>query len=153
MKQLIIWILCTFSAAAYSQSYKEQFSALLETSDTIAQQELLQKWEKENSNDPELYTCYFNYHVNLSQKEVISIEPEPNTEEYLEIKDSLGQTAGYITGRTIYTNDHVNKALNYINKGISKHPSRLDMRFGKSYLLGEAGDFDSLTNEVVTTLG
>jgi tetratricopeptide (TPR) repeat protein len=152
MKRLFTFLLFALPLIGTSQSYKKEFTALLQAEDTLAQKALLQKWERENSNDPELYVCYFNYHVNLSRQEVLSLQQQPQGEEYLEMKDSANQTAGYITSSIAYTEKHFNKALEYINKGISKNPARLDMRFGKCYLLGNVEDFEGLTKEVVTTL-
>lgn len=40
----------------------------------------------------------------------------------------------------------------YINNGIELFPNRLDMRFGKCYLLQQIGDYEIFTQEIINTL-
>jgi len=149
---MLAGLLCIITLICTGQTNKEQFSAALKSKDTIAQLALLQKWEKANSNDPELYVCYFNYHVNQGRKEVISLEQGETDEESLQLTDSAGNAAGYMVSRIVYDKDHLDKAIQYIDKGITQFPERLDMRFGKSYLLADAGDYENVVKQITTTL-
>jgi len=46
----------------------------------------------------------------------------------------------------------LNKGFEYINKGIEKSPSRLDMRFAKIYIYGELEDYETFTTEIIKTI-
>ncbi|MES2487029.1 MAG: hypothetical protein V4581_13925 [Bacteroidota bacterium] len=146
---LLLLGLC-LGTTAHAQTLDE-FQELLQGGDTIAQLNLLKKWEKTGSNNPDYYIAGFNYHVNVAHKEGISLQSTPgDSEESLALSDSTG-TVGYLTGTEYYDEGHVNKALDFIDAGIKKFPKRLDMRFGKVYLLGKVS-YKSFVKEIVTTL-
>jgi tetratricopeptide (TPR) repeat protein len=44
------------------------------------------------------------------------------------------------------------KGFDYIDKGLSKYPNRLDMRFGKIYLLGQIENYEKFTAEIINTI-
>ena len=46
----------------------------------------------------------------------------------------------------------LDKALYYINKGIDKFPNRLDIRFGKCYVLGQVEEYKDFSNEIIKTI-
>ncbi|MCU0240215.1 MAG: hypothetical protein MUC29_12305 [Pyrinomonadaceae bacterium] len=135
---LVTFIFC-FSQIIFSQNYNQQFKELSAKKNTEAEQlKLLQTWEKANSNDSELYVAYFNYYIRKSRSEVLSISP-----------NASGLSLG---GQITYEEKGLKLALDYINKGIEKFPNRLDMRFGKTYLLGENQDYKAFTDEIVKTI-
>ena len=113
---------------------------------------LLKTWKKEQSNDPELYVAYFNYYVQRSMHDVITIDKEPAASDspkaYRE-GDSVN-AVGYINAHTEYRIDELKMAVKYIDEGIKRFPNRLDMRFGKTYILGEANYLNQLTDETVS---
>ena len=43
----------------------------------------------------------------------------------------------------------MSQALKYINTAIEKFPNRLDIRFGKCYVLGELEEYEQFTKEIV----
>lgn len=137
---------------SFSQDLHNQFLAACETSDTIKQLEILELWEKEAPTDPEYYTSRFNYHFAKSQKEVLEIRNDEPNGDALIINDSLGNNAGFIGSKIIYGSDEINKSFNFIDKGLQENPNRLDMRFGKIYVLGELEDWDSFTEEIIATI-
>jgi len=120
--------------------------------DIDAQKNLLMEWERENPDDPELYTCYFNYYLSLSQEEFITVENEPQNAMSIEIHDTVDNSIGYLNSKIIYNDTDIQKALDYIDKGISKFGRRLDMRFGKIYVYGEIKKWDLFTKEIIATL-
>lgn len=137
------------------QTFKQQFNDLFSKKDTVGQQQLLEKWEKTDSNDPELYIAYFNYFVKKSMKEIIRMDGNPKGKDVLQImhKDSTKkEPVAYMYGDTYYDTDLLKKGFDYIDKGIEKHPTRLDMRFGKIYMYGQIEDYKNYTTEVIKTI-
>lgn len=144
--------LLAFITSASAQDFKEKFTKSFNSNDTIAQLSVLKEWEKTEGNDADFYISFFNYYASKAAKEVLSIETSAQDEEALVISDSLNNPVGFITSRIIYESSDLEKALEYINEGITKFPDRLDMRFGKTYLLGKAENYTEFTKEVITTL-
>jgi tetratricopeptide (TPR) repeat protein len=152
MKATIIIILTAFSITAFGQTNYEKFKKLYQDNDTIKIKALLNEWEKINPNDPELYTSAFNFHYSNSKQEILSIQKEDPKKESLKLTDSTGKFAGYLTSNLGYNEDKLERAFDYINKGIAKFPDRLDIRFGKIYVLAQIGDYKTFTNEIIKTV-
>lgn len=139
----------------FGQTYKQQFNELVAKKDTLAQQQLLDKWEKADSNDPELYVAYFNYFVDKSKNEIITIGQNPKGNDVLQIMDqdsSKKEPVAFMYGDNYYDPDNLKKGFDYIDKGIQKHPNRLDMRFGKIYMFGQLEDYENFTKEIIKTI-
>jgi len=51
-----------------------------------------------------------------------------------------------------YKKSFVDKGFHYIDIGIQKFPDRLDMRFGKVYMLGKIDDYDAFTQEIIKAI-
>lgn len=139
-----------FSLSAAGQNYKQDFEKLCVSGDTAKQRTLLMKWEKAKPNDAELYIAYFNYYVTKSKTEVVTINHTANGSNVLKAGKN-GDPAGY-TSEVGYKKEPLNKGFKYINSGISKFPNRLDMRFGKIYMLGENYNYTYLTKELVSAI-
>jgi tetratricopeptide (TPR) repeat protein len=152
---VVCLIFAGFLDHSFAQTFQQQFKELTAKKDTIGQQNLLSKWESSNSNDPELYVYYFNYFFNRSRKEVIALGNNPKGEGVFRIMDkdtSKKEPVGYMYGDVSYNFEILKKGLNYIDRGIQKFPSRLDMRFGKTYVLGLVEDWGGFTSEIVKTI-
>lgn len=137
------------------QTFKQQFNELVSKKDTVGQQQLLEKWENTDDNDPELFVAYFNYFVVKSKKEFITLGQNPKAKDVLQIKDqdtAKKEPVGFIYGDINYNLDLLSKGFNWINKGIEKHPDRLDMRFGKIYMFGQIEDYENFTKETIKTI-
>src|SRR6187401_1654563 len=94
-----------FFNPTFSQTFKQQFADLVSKKDTTGQRQLLQKWEKADSNDPELYVAYFNFYVTKSKKDFIELGNNPKGENVLKIIDkdmSKKEPVGYIYGNSKY---------------------------------------------------
>lgn len=152
MKLRIIIILLFVVNLTSGQNYYEKFKKFSEEKDTIQQLKILKEWESNNANDPELYTSYFNYFFTKSKTEIISISKNSNGKNGYQLKDSIGNAAGYIQPSTAYNQKYAKKGIEYIEKGILKFPKRLDMRFGKTYVLGEDENYTEFTNEIIKTI-
>ncbi len=137
-----------------AQNYTQAFNGFLNSNDTTQQFILLKEWEKSNPNDPELYVAYFNYYINKSKSEFIRIGNNPQGEDNIKISsDSAGsRTVGFMYSEIVYNTIGVDSGLLWINNGIKNHPNRLDMRFGKTYILGEIKNYELFTQEILNTI-
>ena len=137
------------------QTFKQQFNDLVSKKDSVGQQQLLEKWEKSDSNDPELFVAYFNYYVIKSKKEVVTLGQNPKVKEGFKIMDqdtTKKEPVAFMYGDTYYEPTLLSKGFDWISKGIKKHPNRLDMRFGKIYMFGQLEDYEKFTTEIITTI-
>ncbi len=137
---------------AWAQDFQADFVKSFNAKDTTAQIEILEKWQAADANDPELYVSYFNYYFVRSKQEMIMLEASPTGEQSLSIQDSSGQSVGFLNGGIYYDPVFFEKAIAIIDTGISRFPSRLDMRFGKIYVLGLKKDWDAHTNEIIKAI-
>lgn len=151
---LIFGLTLIFNQAT-GQTFKQQFNDLASKKDTVGQKQLLEKWEKTDSNDPELFVAYFNYYVIKSKKEIVTLGQNPKGKDVLQIMDqdtTKKEPVGFIYGDTYYDPDLLSKGFDWINKGIEKHPNRLDMRFGKIYMFGQIEDYENFTKQIIKTI-
>jgi tetratricopeptide (TPR) repeat protein len=151
---LILSGLLVFMMQVNGQTMLNQFNDLLSKDDTIAQMQFLEKWGMSSKNDPDLYVAYFNFFYKKSRKEVVRIEKTPRAgQKAFQILDTLTkQPIGYMFSDIFYEPQIIDKGFKYIDIGIEKFPTRLDMRFGKIYLLGEIGDYDSFSKEIIKAI-
>jgi len=142
-----------FSLNIYSQEFEKKFKDLSAQNDTAAQSKLLKEWEKTDPKNPELYVAYFNFYAKKSMREVVSLDEKPKGEQSLQVNDSTtNQPVAYLNASINYRSDVLQKGFDYIDKGIALHPTRLDMRFGKIYMLGKAENYQVFTKVVIETI-
>ncbi|MFC5683423.1 tetratricopeptide repeat protein [Flavobacterium sp. MAHUQ-51] len=152
MKKYLYLTLFLFFQLGIAQNYQTEFKKFLQDNDTINQLKVLTKWEKAEPNNAELFTSYFNYYIKKSKKETISLTTkQPQGESYTLI-DSLNNTAGYLGSQVYYVPKEYQEGFNKIDKGISLYPNRLDMRFGKIYVLGMIENWDYFTSEIIKAI-
>ncbi len=119
-----------------AESNSEKFWNLWNKENEEPATEFLKEWEKKNKKDPELYVCYFNMYITKASKEQMYVESflPPNFDgQYMEGQNENGDKI-YIYSITDYDDDLCKKAFEYIDKGLSYNPKRLDMYFGKAHL-------------------
>jgi len=152
-KTLILILLCSISNLLIAQTNYEKFNALYKGRDTAKIKIHLVAWEKSNPDDPELYVAAFNYYFTNSKQNLLTVDKTiSGTGEALQFTDSTGAIGGYITSNPGYNSSELKKAFYYANKGIEKFPNRLDIRFGKCYVLGEIGEYEKFTTEIINTV-
>jgi tetratricopeptide (TPR) repeat protein len=137
------------------QSFKGQYNDLVAKNDTAGQLQLLKKWEASDSNAAELYVAYFNFYVNQSRQEVIALGDHPEGDQVLQIMNSdssANDPVAYLYSSAMYNPPLIAKGFYYADRGIAKNPSRLDLRFGKVYMLGELTDWGNFTSEIIKTI-
>ena len=142
----------TFSHFVFGQTNYEKFKIFFKEQDTTKIKTLLSEWEKSNPNDAELYTSAFNYYFSNSKQQVISLDRQQQNKESFQLTDSTGEVAGFLSSNVGYNTDKLTDAFKYINKGIEIFPNRLDMRFGKCYVLGQIGDYENFTKEIIKSV-
>lgn len=152
MKKTFTFLFIIFSSILFSQNFQSDFNNYFQKNDTLNLKITLEKWEKENPKDSELYTSYFNYYFQKSKKEVLNLSKKQPNGESLILKDSVNQTAGYLGSEELYNDIDIQNAFNRIDKGIKLFPNRLDMRFGKIYALGVIEDWKNFTIEIIKTI-
>jgi tetratricopeptide (TPR) repeat protein len=135
-----------------NQNYKGDFSRLLTKKDTAAQWQLLQNWQQADPTDAELFMAYFNYYFHASRQEMVRLSDSGSGNSSLAITDSTGEQVGFLTDDFDYDSALLEKAFQYIDKGISTYSTRLDMRCGKIYALGQIENYERFTNEIVTAI-
>jgi tetratricopeptide (TPR) repeat protein len=136
----------------FSQDYQSDFQKYCQTNDTINQLKVLTEWNSANTKEAELYTSYFNYHFMKSKQEILAMSTNEPNGESLVLKDSLNQIAGFLGNTTHFDQKELDKGINKIDEGIKLYPNRLDMRFGKIYVLGEVSDWKNFTSEIQKTI-
>ena len=153
-KKIIFTFFISFlSFTTYCQDFENDFKNLRIAKDTSGQLKLLKNWESTKPKDPELFIAYFNYFVQQSMVENISLDTKRNNQQSLQLNDTgTGKHAGYINFSTHYESSILNKGFQYIDKGIALYPSRLDMHFGKIYMLGEAQNYSEFTKVLIETI-
>lgn len=137
------------------QAFKKQFNEMVSKSDTAGQQQLLQQWAKADSSDPELYVAYFNFYVRKSKKSIVRLDPSGKCKggfEVMEKDSSQKEPIAYLYGDSYYDPVILQRAMEYIDRGIKKQPNRLDMRFGKIYMYGQTRDYEKFTDEIIITI-
>ena len=151
MSRQILFLISIFfiSLNSFSQGFEKTFQYLVDADDTAGQNSMLREWEFSEPRNPELYTSYFNYYLRKSRKE---IKKEKRTELVLRLDDSTENKSGTPANASSYNEEYLAKAFEYIDKGISLFPDRLDMRFGKIYMLGQTTRYISFTGEIIKTI-
>ncbi|PVX49398.1 tetratricopeptide repeat protein [Balneicella halophila] len=153
MKKIILCIIFLFLAnICFTQDYKKDFREALLKQDTTIQLSILREWEKNQPDDADIYISYLNYYFTKAKKEVIEITSGNSEEEIPLTKDSTENTVGYLGAKVSYDKAILQKGMDKIDKGISLHPNRLDMRLGKIFTLGKIKSWNLFTDEITKTI-
>lgn len=153
-KLLVIFSLCLITATLNAQDFQTKFQELCKIKDTVAQLKLLHEWEKASPKDPELFIGYFNYYIQRSLHDVISIEKTPQAKDSPQLyrEGDTSHLVGYLNSHKEYKEDTLKLAVQYIDEGIKLYPNRLDMRFGKIYIVGDANYINQFVDEIVAVI-
>lgn len=152
---IFILLLTGLFLPASAQNFKADFNRLISKKDTAAAAKVLADWKAAKPDDAELYVGYFNYYVQKSKTEVIQLGDKPKGEDALRIMDPDSTNrapVGYMYGGVFYDPVVLDSGFAYVDAGIAKFPTRLDMRFGKIYMLGETQNYESFTREIIKTI-
>ena len=135
-------------------NYWQRFSEEFERKDTLKLKEILQKWQNDSPEDADLHASWFNFYLLRAITETMQITTAPpvSNEEALVLTDSLGNEVGYMYGAVRQDSVLLEKAYDWLDKGIQKHPDRLDLRFGKITCLLGRGDYKRFLKDVQSAL-
>ena len=150
MKKLFLFFLFTVISYSFGQTNYQKFKELYQKNDTIAVQKLLEDWKK--TPDAEFYVSAVNYYFNKSKKEVLTLDKNAPKKEGFGLKDDKGNVVAYLSSKDLYDTNILQKTFKYFDEGISKFPDRLDIRFGKVYILGQIEDYENFSKEIVKTI-
>jgi tetratricopeptide (TPR) repeat protein len=147
-------VLTFVSAAAIAQDYRAVYQELLTQKKYDALLVHLQEWEKSEPKNPEMFIAYFNYYINLGATSGISIDKDrKGSGETLQITDpETGEIMGYFNDSISYDVEKVKKGVEYLDKGLSYTPDRLDMHFGKIHILNTISDYHNAGKELFDTI-
>lgn len=149
---VFVFFLGFTEVVCFAQDYRSEFERYFQSGDTLKQREILRKWQVLGPEDPELFTSYFNYYYVKSMQEVITITTKAPEGEKFVLTDSAGRVAGFLGSQMTYNKEVFQKGMEKIDAGIKLYPNRLDMRFGKIYVLGEVKDWKRFTDEIIQTV-
>ena len=150
---LIVSFFFLVSKTLIGQDFETKFRDLYSANDTNAQAVLLKEWELAKPKDPELFIAYFNHYVNLSRREIVTMDSFSKSRNAFAITDSVtGKTVGFMNSSIQYVPAILQKGFDKINQGIALHPLRLDMRFGKIYMLGQSENYPEFTKIILQTI-
>ncbi len=151
MKNTIFIICILFSNTIFSQTRFDQFKELFKKNDTTKTIAFLKEWEKITPNDPEFFVSSMNYYFSNAKKEILSFDKSKDGELSLNVEDEKGKKY-FINSNMGFDKALILKTLNYANKGIEEFPDRLDIRFGKCYILKQIQDYSNFNLELNRTI-
>lgn len=144
---MTLFLAVTINAQDVQQRYDQAVNLLNSNLDEAKL--FLEKWEKEDANNPELFSLWFNYYFAMSRQSVVELNTErSNSPNAYAISDSTGKTVGYLQERLFYNDSLLTIAFNWLDKGIAANPDRLDFYFGKATASLRA-DKDSLCVDIL----
>lgn len=151
---LILTLLLTAqSLISTAQDYRQGFSDRCSRRDTVGEEKLLAEWSAARPHNAELYVAYYNFYVQKSMVESIRIGKNPPPgKDVLQIggtDSATNEPAGYMYSDVYYKPEILKTAYAYIDTAIQRYPNRLDIRFGKIYILGETKDYEPFTTEII----
>lgn len=138
---------------ASAQNFKEDLWKYFRGGDSVATEKVLNEWTKAKPQDPDLFIAWFNFYAKQSMKEMITISKNKTGNEGFTVSDTAtGERVGYLNFSAKYNSEILQKGFDQVDRGIALYPARLDMRFGKIYMLGEAENYKEFTNEIIKAL-
>lgn len=131
----IIFFALFFLNSVFAENKIEKFWNLMDEENYEEVEIFLTNWEKDNKKEAELYVAYFNLYLKKATQNHMYFETElpQNCDNYMKVRNENGEE-GYMYFITEYDDEMSAKAFEYIDKGLSYNPKRLDMYFGKAHL-------------------
>jgi predicted Zn-dependent protease len=110
------------------ENYKAQYLELMRNGKFDELKTLLENWETDERENPEMFIAYFNYYVNRNVEVVQSI-----------YRDNSGQQI--LGPKRNYNKEDVYTGIEYLDRSLKFTPNRLDMYWGKIEVLLEIADY------------
>jgi tetratricopeptide (TPR) repeat protein len=148
---LVIWI-SAYIPSLLGQYTMADYHRLDRSSDTAGIRLLMQHWALTQQGEADYFIACFNYNVQQARKEVVVLTQEQPEGQHFAVRDSVNGTVAYLSSVTQYDSAGIKSGFDCIDAGIGKHPRRLDMRFGKIYVLGLTENYTAYTDLLIQTL-
>lgn len=157
LRNSMLGVFCFLGGHSFAQttSFSKQFETYFQLADSLNQRLTLEKWRSFNDKDPEFITAEFNYLISQSTSERLVLGDDPESQEFIEMMSADSTLKGnpqYIFSETVYDTTMLTKAFISISRGIFLYPNRLDMRFGKIYMIFKMKNLEYFTKEIIQTL-
>ncbi len=160
MKRLFAIILfATLCGFATAQSVYEHFYEALQNDDSAGTARLISEMRTSGDQSAERYIAEYNYYVNkallfsgMTSSTVYPDENVPVVGDIMTLTDSTGEVAGYMYFIENWDEDIADTGLAVIAKGISLHPDRLDMHYGKIHFLRQLRRWNDYADAIHSTL-
>ena len=155
MKKLAFLSILLLPILARAQNFQALFDSAFAQEDTVSQFHILQEWKAAGETGAlsgEYYAAVFNYHVNIARTEVLEITQNPSQPDAIAILDSNGNYEGYMQSKVSYDEARMGKGIEILDEGLDQNPKRLDLRFGKIYILGETENWGRFTTAILNTI-
>lgn len=123
--------------------------AAMQNQDTAAWHQELVRWEQAEPNSPDLAASWFNYYYIKADQEVLQLSNSPSlAEDGFIISDSTGPVGSLTTGHA-YNQKLLDKGFAHIDQALKRYPNRLDLWFGKIYVIGLTEDWEQYTQNIL----
>lgn len=145
-------LLILAALGTYAQNYKATYQSLIKEDKPDSTIAFIRQWQKAEPDNAEVYVAYVNVYAREGFKEVLSLSTKQPDGKSLELKDKKNKVVGYLGGTSGFNEAYLEKALTYFDTAITRFPNRLDIRFGKTYVLGRIKNYKAFTDELVSTI-
>ncbi len=150
-------VLCTLVLIqpVSAQSQFDALNALIGQGDTAMVAAFLNQWQKQDPGSADLVAGKFNVLVWKSMEQTLAMSDRPIGDNCVTMTPQNGQSdsiIGFLCPTIIYKDPMISQAMAIMDAGIAQYPDRLDLRFGKVYVLGEMQAFDAFAAAVAATV-
>ncbi len=160
MKRLIVIalfsVLCGFVSA---QNVYDRFYEALQEGDSAGMAATIGEIRASGDQSAERYIAEYNYYVNkallfsgMTSSTVYPDENVPVVGDIMTLTDSTDEVAGYMYFIENWDEDIADSGLAVITQGLSLHPERLDMHYGKIHLLRKLRRWNAYADAIHATL-
>jgi tetratricopeptide (TPR) repeat protein len=142
MKKFWTTIICTLALSGFvhASDYYNRYMSMMERNEIEQLPSVLNAWQKASPNDIEMHIAYYNYYQNKARTEVPTMGQLPD--------GTMG-----IYNNVQWDKENVRLAIHHLDKALGINPLRMDVYFGKCWILGETEQFSELSKIVIDLLG
>lgn len=160
MKRLIVIalfsVLCGFASA---QNVYDRFYEALQEGDSAGMAATIGEIRASGDQSADRFIAEYNYYVKkallfsgMTSSTVYPDENEFVMGDIMTLTDSTGEVAGYMYFIENWDEDIADSGIAVITQGISLHPDRLDMHYGKIHMLRKLRRWNAYADAIHATL-
>lgn len=152
MHKLISFTFLVAATSLHAQSWMDSTRLAMEQQDTSSWRQALVAWQGEDPTNPDLAASWFNYYFLKADREVLQLSLDlPDNQDALVITDSSGPVGSFTNGH-VYNQELLNQGYAWIDRALAIYPTRLDLWFGKIYVIGLTEDWETFTNTILLAI-